>query len=331
MELKGVSFVVATLLLHELDPSNIPYFTVRKSSAALRIAVTDKRQEALYRWVREVEAKDGTWDRRIEYNLKHYKILLDKTAQLRGRLRSDSGVDVSTLEVEHVARELNSWANLRRKRNRNEEDDFLLKPLEKQAYKRLGPPKVDERERQAVAPRAVVNTNPDESTVDSATPPTATSASPPNPSASLPKVPPAVPYLKPGFKSTWPGHLRTACEYCRKAKRACKHKDDPLNAPPLKAIGRPRKYPLPEGGTPQPAASRATAANHDSATSPTQYMTIPAPQDTPTTPATPAMASQQPISSPTNVPVSDPISPAFQLSDPHAAMRDALVAFQRNS
>ena len=29
MELKGVSFAIATLMLHELDPVNVPYFTVK--------------------------------------------------------------------------------------------------------------------------------------------------------------------------------------------------------------------------------------------------------------------------------------------------------------
>lgn len=292
------------------------------------------RQEALYRWVREDEARDGTWDRRIEYNLKHYKILLDKTAQLRGRLRSDSGVDVSALEVEQVARELHSWANARRKRNRDEDDDFLLKPLEKQTYKRLGPPKIDERERQAaMAARQAADTNPDESTTNSATAPVATSGSPPNALASLPRVPPAVPYLKPGFKSTWPGHLRTACEYCRKAKRACKHKDDPLNAPPLKAIGRPRKYPLPDGSTPNATTSPGTAPIQDGSPPATQYSPTPAPSFAPT-PApqrTPTMASEPATSATASVPASDPTTPAFQLPDPHAAMRDALAAFQRDS
>lgn len=287
----------------------------------------------MYRWLREDEAKDGMWNRRIEYNLNHYKILLDKTTQLRGRMRSDSGVDVSALEVEQVARELNSLASSRRKRDCNEEDDVLLKPLEKQTYKRLIPPKIDEPERQATATRPAASANPDGSMTSSATPPVTTPRSPPDAHASVPRVPPAIPYLKPGFKSSWPGHLRTACEYCRKAKRACKHKNDPLHAPPLKAIGRPRKYPFPDGAAPSTAASHKTAPNQENSSQATQYTLTPIVQYTPTSAAqsTPISSPEQAMSAVASVPASDPAPPAFQLPDPHAAMRDALAAFQRNN
>ena len=92
--------------------------------------------------MREDEAREGTWDRKVDYVFKHYRILMDKVAQLRSRLRRESGVDVSALEVEQVARELTTYALEKKKRNRNEEeDDYLLKPIEKKEKKRLGPPK----------------------------------------------------------------------------------------------------------------------------------------------------------------------------------------------
>ena len=109
-ELEGVSFPIATLLLAEYDPVNIPYFT-----------------EGLYRWVREEDSREGSWDRKIDYIMKQYRVLMERVAQLRGRFREDSGADVTALQVEKVARQVMVFAEERRRKH-PEEDIFLFKP-----------------------------------------------------------------------------------------------------------------------------------------------------------------------------------------------------------
>ena len=48
--LKGVSFTIATLILAEYDPENIPYMV-----------------DGVCRWLREDEARDGSWDRKVDH------------------------------------------------------------------------------------------------------------------------------------------------------------------------------------------------------------------------------------------------------------------------
>ena len=85
--LPGVSFPIATFPLAKYDPVNIPYFT-----------------EGVYRWIREEDARAGTWDMKVDYIFKQYRILIERIAQLRGRLKEESGMDVTALEVEKVGR-----------------------------------------------------------------------------------------------------------------------------------------------------------------------------------------------------------------------------------
>lgn len=49
-ELEGFSLPIATLILAEYDSVNIPYFT-----------------EGIYIWLREEDARDRIWDRRMDY------------------------------------------------------------------------------------------------------------------------------------------------------------------------------------------------------------------------------------------------------------------------
>lgn len=151
-KLEGVSFPIATLILAEHDPVNIPYFT-----------------EGVYRWLREDEAREGTWDRKVDYivrffrarrslqlpydlriqililyvrQMKQYRVLMTKTAELRSRLRRESGFEVTALDIERVGRQINEYALERRKKSAVEEDDMLLRPLGtwSSKTKRLGPP-----------------------------------------------------------------------------------------------------------------------------------------------------------------------------------------------
>lgn len=129
-ELEGVSFPIATLILAEYDPANIPYFT-----------------EGMYRWLREDDARGGIWDRKIDYIMKQYKVLIEKVAQLRGRLKQQSGAEITAIDVEKVGRQINDRAQERRKNAvDNEDDDFLLRPPGPWSAKKrkLGPPLRDE-------------------------------------------------------------------------------------------------------------------------------------------------------------------------------------------
>ncbi|KAK0510870.1 hypothetical protein JMJ35_006422 [Cladonia borealis] len=139
--LPGVSFPIATLLLAEYDPVNIPYFT-----------------EGMYRWIREEDARAGTWDRRVDYIFKQYRVLIDRVAQLRGRLKEESGMDVTALDVERVGRQINESAVTRRNKLDNGEDDMLLRApgtwSSKKQQKKLGTPlsEVEEVPQQSPAP-----------------------------------------------------------------------------------------------------------------------------------------------------------------------------------
>lgn len=124
-KLEGVSFAIASLILAEYDPLNIPYMI-----------------EGVYRWLRADEAQEGTWDRKIDYIMKQYRIYIQKVAELRGRLKAESGFDVTALDVERVGRHINESAVERRKKLEVEEDDMLLRPPGTWASKRkpLSPP-----------------------------------------------------------------------------------------------------------------------------------------------------------------------------------------------
>lgn len=85
--LSRVSFPFSALILAEYDPINFPYFA-----------------EGVYRWIREEDARAGTWNRKVNYIFKQYRILIERVAQLRGRLKEESGMDVTALEAEKVGR-----------------------------------------------------------------------------------------------------------------------------------------------------------------------------------------------------------------------------------
>ena len=65
---------------------------------------------------------------KVDYIFKQYRILIERIAQLRGRLKEESGMDVTALEVEKVGRWINEAALERRKiALDNGEDDLLLR------------------------------------------------------------------------------------------------------------------------------------------------------------------------------------------------------------
>lgn len=143
-ELEGVSFPIATLVLASYDPHNIPYFT-----------------EGAYRYIRAEEAEAGTWDRKIDFIMKQYRVLVERVAQLRGRMKAESGTEATAVDIEKVGRQINEWAVERRKKLfprgcEQVEDDFLLKPLGTWTTKKrkLDPPlREEERMRKHPPPK----------------------------------------------------------------------------------------------------------------------------------------------------------------------------------
>lgn len=153
------AFSIATLNLAGYDPVNVPYFT-----------------EGMYRWLREGDARDGTWDRKTDYMsmtipnkstskqsptkveyskcvserehlttlaLKQYKVLIEKVAQLRGQFKQQSGAKVTAVDVEKVGRQIHERAQERREKAADDGDsDFLLRPqaLWSSKKRKLGPP-----------------------------------------------------------------------------------------------------------------------------------------------------------------------------------------------
>ena len=55
------------------------------------------------------------WDRKINYTIKEYRSLFEKVAKLRERLESDSGKQVSTIDIEKAAYVLGKDASSSRK------------------------------------------------------------------------------------------------------------------------------------------------------------------------------------------------------------------------
>lgn len=74
--------------------------------------------------------------------MKQYRVYIQKVAEVRGRLKAESGFDVTALDVERVGRQINEYAFERRKKSVVEEDDMLLRPLGTWSSKKksLAPP-----------------------------------------------------------------------------------------------------------------------------------------------------------------------------------------------
>ena len=85
-KLKGIGPATSSLLLSCYDPVKIPFFS-----------------DELYRYMHWEEAKSKGWDRKINYTMKEYKSLFEKVIELRKRLESDSGKQVSTIDIEKAA------------------------------------------------------------------------------------------------------------------------------------------------------------------------------------------------------------------------------------
>ncbi|KAF3007580.1 hypothetical protein E8E13_007414 [Curvularia kusanoi] len=82
-QLRGIGPATASLLLSVLDPDGIPFFS-----------------DELFRWMcwgEKGDGKDDGWDRKIKYNVKEYKDVVERVGQIRKRL------GVRAVDVEKVA------------------------------------------------------------------------------------------------------------------------------------------------------------------------------------------------------------------------------------
>ncbi|KAK4549841.1 hypothetical protein LTR36_005142 [Oleoguttula mirabilis] len=96
-KLRGVGPATATLLLSVYDPVNIPFYS-----------------DELFRWAMWDEPatpKGSGWKRDIKYTIKEYLELYSKVQELRTRLTSESGKEVSALDTEKVAYVLGKQAD----------------------------------------------------------------------------------------------------------------------------------------------------------------------------------------------------------------------------
>ncbi|CAD6563621.1 MAG: hypothetical protein ASARMPRED_000094 [Alectoria sarmentosa] len=85
-KLKGIGPATSSLLLSCYDPLKVPFFS-----------------DELYRYLHWEEAKSKGWDRKINYTIKEYKALFERVAELRERLKKDSGKEVSAIDIEKGA------------------------------------------------------------------------------------------------------------------------------------------------------------------------------------------------------------------------------------
>ena len=109
-KLKGIGPATASLLLACYDPVRVPFFS-----------------DELYRYLHWSEAKGKGWDRKINYSMKEYKDLYEKTQALRERLEKESGDVVKTIDLEKMAYALGKAVQRKDDREFNEDNKEISK------------------------------------------------------------------------------------------------------------------------------------------------------------------------------------------------------------
>lgn len=110
-KLKGIGPATASLILASYDPINIPFFS-----------------DELFRYLHWSEAKAKGWDRKINYSMKEYKDLYDRTQTLRQRLEKDSGNAVKAIDLEKMAYAIGKGAQKQKDLGKDTEEDEPLRP-----------------------------------------------------------------------------------------------------------------------------------------------------------------------------------------------------------
>lgn len=109
-KLKGVGPATASLILSSYDPVKIPFFS-----------------DELFRYLHWSEGKVKGWDRRINYTLKEYRDLYEKTQELRQRLEKESGNVVKAIDLEKMAYALGKHAQRQKESEVDDENDKELR------------------------------------------------------------------------------------------------------------------------------------------------------------------------------------------------------------
>lgn len=104
-KLKGVGPATASLILSSYDPVQVPFFS-----------------DELFRYLHWSEGKGNGWDRKINYTLREYRELYEKTQELRERLEEESGEVVKAIDLEKMAYALGKHAQ-REKESRVDEEE----------------------------------------------------------------------------------------------------------------------------------------------------------------------------------------------------------------
>lgn len=97
-------------MLSSYDPVNVPFFS-----------------DELYRYLHWSEVKSKGWDRKINYTMKEYRDLYDKTQELRQRLEKESGDVVKAIDLEKMAYALGKHAQHKKEGGVDDENDKALK------------------------------------------------------------------------------------------------------------------------------------------------------------------------------------------------------------
>ena len=117
--LKGVGPATASLILSSYDPVKIPFFS-----------------DELFRYLHWSEGKSKGWDRKINYTIKEYRDLHEKSQELRQRLEKESGKTVKTIDLEKMAYALGKHAQRQKDNGVTDDNDKNDKSLRAPSPKR---------------------------------------------------------------------------------------------------------------------------------------------------------------------------------------------------
>lgn len=109
-KLKGVGPATASLILSSYDPVKIPFFS-----------------DELFRYLHWSEVKSKGWDRKINYTIKEYRDLYDRTQEVRQRLEKESGDAVKAIDLEKMAYALGKDAQRQKDNEIDDENDKALR------------------------------------------------------------------------------------------------------------------------------------------------------------------------------------------------------------
>ncbi len=126
-KLKGIGPATASLMLASYDPVNVPFFS-----------------DELFRYLHWSDAKTEGWGRKINYSMKEYKDLYERTQSLRQRLQVESGNTVKAIDLEKMAYAIGKQAQQRKEVGVADEDDEPLRPPSPKRRKKEASPDSDD-------------------------------------------------------------------------------------------------------------------------------------------------------------------------------------------